>query len=351
MKICHINFSFTIGGVENMIIDILNEQSKDSEVYLVIVNNKYNHELLDRISKRVSLFFIDRPQGNKRGLIYVFRLWLLLAKMRPQVIHCHTHNLINILLPFKKRCVYTVHQIGIPLINLKKYKKLFSISKAVQDDLKKRESIDSELVYNGIDFTKVKSRTNYSFGNSDVFRIIQVGRLQHLQKGQDILVDSLRGLADQGRIEKISVDIIGDGPSQEYLQQLINEKKLEIYITLVGAKDRDWVYENLSSYNLLVQPSRSEGFGLTLIEAIAAGLPVIASNIDGPAEILQNFSSSYLFETENINELSQKIIEVQKDYAINHIEAKCLTSLEKAKKSFSVTNTSNTYMEYYKSMK
>ena len=72
--------------------------------------------------------------------------------------------------------------------------------------------------------------------------------------------------------------------SKDYLKDQIKKYQLENNIRIKGHKDRSWIFKNLSSYHLLVQPSRSEGFGLTLVEAVAAGLPVISSKIDGQAK-------------------------------------------------------------------
>jgi glycosyltransferase involved in cell wall biosynthesis len=348
MRICHINFSLGLGGAENLLVDIINEQVKTTDVSLIIVNKNYDPGILKRVSKAVQTILINRPQGNKKNPFHIFRLWLTLYKVKPDVIHCHTPNLIQILMPFKKRCVYTIHTVGTPLTHLYKYKKLFAISEAVKDDVKKRSGLDSFLVYNGIDFPKFKKKDTYHYNSSDTFKIIQVGRLKHQIKGQDLLIESLSHLMNTYHIEKVHLDIVGNGTSEKYLESLAQKLGLKEFITFKGLKDRSWIYENLCQYHLLVQPSRYEGFGLTAIEAIAAGLIVVASAIDGPLEILNGIPSVILFETENIQDLTLKIKDVINSYISNNqIEERCKSSSDIIENRYSLTSTAKNYLSYY----
>ncbi len=347
MRVCHISFSFLIGGIENMVVDILNEQAKTIDTHLVIVNKTYNQEIIDRISADVHVHFINRPQGNPNPF-YIFRLWYLLLKLRVQVIHCHSPKLIMFLLPFKNKCIYTVHNIGISLKNLNRYKKLFAISKAVKEDLYNRGNLNSELVYNGIHFETFTKRTEYQLQRGEAFKIVQVSRLLHEQKGQDILIKAVQELVLQKHLPQVELHIIGDGPSENYLSDLITTLDVGKAIKLVGPKDRSWIYNNLKDYHLLVQPSRFEGFGLTVLEAIAAGIPVIASDIDGPAEILRNMSGSWLFENENVSQLIGAIKEVMTQYQDDKIASLCLNDIIEAKRRFSVVATAQNYLEHYK---
>jgi glycosyltransferase involved in cell wall biosynthesis len=349
MRVCHISFSFLIGGIENMVVDILNEQCKTIDTHLIIVNKTYNQDIIDRISAKVQVHFINRPQGNNNPL-YILKLWFLLLKLRPQAIHCHSPKLIMFLLPFKRKCLYTVHNIGISLKNLNRYKQLFAISNAVKNDLYQRGSLASELVYNGIHFDKFVKKTNYEFDADQNFKIVQVSRLLHEQKGQDILIKAVHMLIQHNEHLKIELHIIGDGPSENNLKELVASLELDKIILFIGPKDRSWIYNRLNDYDVLIQPSRFEGFGLTVLEAIAAGIPVIASDIDGPAEVLKDMASAYLFENENIEELSSKITDVMADYKSHKIPQICQIDLSKAKRTFSVDTTAAEYCNHYRKL-
>ena len=82
------------------------------------------------------------------------------------------------------------------------------------------------------------------------------------------------------------------------------------YVTFLG--DCHDVSQQLQQSDILVVPSREEGFGLVAIEGMAAYVPVIASNVGGLAEIIQNGYNGYLFEKENYTELAELILKVMK---------------------------------------
>lgn len=347
MKICHLVFSFPVGGIENLLIDIANEESTTCEVVIMIINNSYNLEALKRISQNVQIVFINRPEGNKWNFIYLLKLWYFLFLLNPDIIHTHFSKTVLFIFPFKAKCVVTIHQVGEPLKYLRLYKEIFSISKAVKSDIKKRRGFDSILIYNGIRFGDFLRRTNYELSTNTQFRLIQIGRLVHSQKGQDVLIKAVNLITKDFGIKNIYVDIIGDGTSKDYLKNQIKKYQLESNITIKGYKDRSWIFENLSSYHCLVQPSRSEGFGLTLVEAVAAGIPVIASNIDGPAEILKGIPSAFLFEDQNDKDLSEKIANLISMYYDESLEAKCQSSYVIMKDNFNIKKTVENYLKCY----
>ena len=111
-------------------------------------------------------------------------------------------------------------------------------------------------------------------------RIVMVSKLNHEKKGQDLLIKAAVGLKGL-----VHVDLIGDGSSREYLQQLIQELYVEELISLLGTKSQPYITAHLADYDLFVQPSRWEGFGLTVAEAMAAKVPVLVSAGQGLAEV------------------------------------------------------------------
>ncbi|WP_017259464.1 glycosyltransferase [Pedobacter arcticus] len=349
MKVCHISFSFLIGGIENMLVDILEEQSQHIETTLIVINKNYDEKILNRISNRVKIILIDRPEGSKNPY-YLAKLWLTLFRINPAVIHCHTPNIIDILSPFKSKCIYTSHTTGVPVENLHKYKRLFSISIAVQDDLMVRGGLTSEMIYNGIDFSLFKTKKNYTTQPDEQFKLVQVSRLLHEQKGQDISLEAISVLVNNLGVKNVHLDIIGDGPSEEYLKNLCENLKLQPYVSFLGPKDRSWIYEHLVNYHALVQPSRFEGFGITVIEAVATGIPVISSNIEGPLEVLENVNSAYIFDINSVNEFASQIKQVITDYQHHEMEDRCLQGLKVTRDKFKVTDTANNYLKAYKQL-
>ncbi|NEU09996.1 glycosyltransferase [Flavihumibacter sp. R14] len=345
MKILHIIFSLNVGGAETMLVDIVNRQAETDQVHLIVINNSFSSELIDGIKPDILVYFVKRPVGSL-NILKILQLNYLVFKIQPDIIHFHDHNAIR-LVRFKgtaKTCL-TVHDVNKPIVNFKKYDRLYSISDAVKNDILRRSLSKSTRIYNGIDFNKVKRRKNYDF--KPVFKIVQVGRLHSEKKGQNILLHALGLLINERHISNIRLDFIGDGPSLAQLQELSTELKISGQVAFLGVKTREQIYNDLRDYHLLVQPSYYEGFGLTVIEGIAAGLPVIVSNVDGPAEIIEGLPSAWRFELTDVWTLADHIVEIIELYRLGKIETRCHLSYLTARNKFSIVKTAHNYVRSY----
>lgn len=340
MNITHIIFALKTGGSETMLVDILNEQVNTQSVSLIIINNLINQTLLEQIDNRIDIIQIGRKEKS-RSIIHFIKLNYHLSLINPEVIHCHNHAVIRMIF-IRRNAVLTVHDMNIPTENFKYYKTIFAISNAVKFDIEKRSEIRPVLIYNGINIVGVMQKKDYAF---DIFRIIQVSRLDHKKKGQHILLKALKILVNDYKIKYIYVDFIGSGNSLSYLKDLVLEYKLKKHVNFKGSCDREFIYNYLKDYNLLVQPSILEGFGLAITEAMAAKVPVLVSDLDGPKEILRNGKLGGLFTVGDSNDLAQKIISIYKNYS----DAVKLT--DKASKycqmNFSIKNTTVNYINKY----
>ena len=96
--------------------------------------------------------------------------------------------------------------------------------------------------------------------------------------------------------------------SYQYLKNLVKENGLENEIEFVV--NRTDIPHFLNEADLFVLPSRFEGLGLSALEAMAAGVPVIVSDVDGPRELVQDYKNGYLFESENSYALAEAITHV-----------------------------------------
>lgn len=131
--------------------------------------------------------------------------------------------------------------------------------------------------------TRSRASMRAAFGLTDSDQVVTlVGRVEFHQKRQDFVVEHLdeifRGL------ERAVLLIVGDGPDLEALKVRVSASTLSRRVVLTGW--RDDVVELLHSSDVLLLPSRFEGMPLTMLEAIAIGLPVIASAVDGMSEVL-----------------------------------------------------------------
>jgi glycosyltransferase involved in cell wall biosynthesis len=169
----------------------------------------------------------------------------------------------------------------------------------------------------------------------------------HEKKGQDILIKAISTLVSKYPAQDVSLDFIGDGPSSDYLQALARELKIESRLRFAGNKDRHWIKKNLSRYHILVQPSRFEGFGLTIVEGIAAGLPTIASDIDGPREILGPYDSCYLFAKDNEEDLAKRLSNIINTYRNGLMEGVFSIVYDTIGHRYSIDSTVTGYLKVY----
>ena len=349
MKIAHIIWSFEIGGAESMLVDIVNEQSEKHTVALIIVNSVINSELMSNISNKVKLTRINRKPGSK-NILDIAKLNIHLHKLKPDVIHCHKWNLVKLLWLSRYSKVLTVH---IPCFNsdnrsLIKYDRIFAISNAVANEITKRyKGITPVVVYNGIDFSKIDSREDYHY---DTFKMVQVGRLDCKQKAQDILLKALHFVVYRYGIKNIYLDFIGEGDSYDYLKTMTKELQLDSYCSFLGKQHREFINANLKNYDLLIQPSAIEGFGLTIVEGMAAKIPVLVSNIEGPEEIIQHGKFGYFFEVGNPKDCAKKIIKIMSKYEKHGLKENIDHAYRYALEHFDVRETDADYIAHYQEL-
>lgn len=346
MKIVHCFFTMHTGGSQILAIDMLNEMCKQHEVSLVVVNNQWNEELIKTLSPLVKIYLINRKEGS-RNPFPILRFNLLLNKLKPDVVHCHEVKLVNLIRFSKVKKIYTVHDVGIKNTAIDKYDSIIAISSAVAADIKNRFNIDARVIHNGIPMNNFKKRAQYVISSEPLIKLVQVSRLVHEKKGQDILIRALYKLIAVHKKSNIVLDIIGIGNSMNYLKSLTDELGLSRHINFLGEKDRSWIYDNLANYHALIQPSRFEGFGLTVVEGVAAGLPVVVSNIEGPAEIMTGISTKFLFETTNADDCAymiNKLIEYYQQGKMKDILEEMYSSM---KQRFSIESSVVQYLDAY----
>ena len=95
-------------------------------------------------------------------------------------------------------------------------------------------------------------------------------------KGQKVLIEAAKILKDHG--VDFSIDFIGNGKNEAELKNLTKNYHLENNINFLGFQSRTYVYDNLCHYDLYVQPSIFEGFGLTVSEAKILHKPIVTTN-------------------------------------------------------------------------
>jgi glycosyltransferase involved in cell wall biosynthesis len=145
---------------------------------------------------------------------------------------------------------------------------------------------------------------------TDHMRLLFVGRLTPV-KGVRILLDSFTRVLETS--PETTLDIIGDGEDRAHLEELA--KPLGDKVRFLGYRSQEEVAEALSSADALVLPSFAEGLPVVLMEALAAGTPVICSQVAGVAELVEQGESGFVIPAGDVATLTARILELADDPA------------------------------------
>lgn len=323
---------------------------------LVVISGNYGEDLT--VKKKLKWL------GNESGFLFykdisaLIELVRVLKKEKPEIIHLNSskagvvgaiaaklagikkiiftaHGWVfsDETLPFFKKFFYIfLHRVAgffqDKIINVSEYDKKIALKYRIAPEKK------LETILNGIDtnyfkdnfFSKEEARkeikniisngkflvsnqiiiTNEQEKKIGEFWIGTIGRLVK-EKNYQLLIKAIKNLKDEVSELKIKCLIIGDGYEKENLKTQIANYKLEEDVFLLGEIKNAFRY--LKAFDLFVLPSRKEGLPFTLIEAMAAEIPVLTSDVGGMTEVIEE-EKGWLFQSENEKDLVKKAEEV-----------------------------------------
>lgn len=281
---------------------------------------------LERFS--ASATFLDRPRGSKR-LDYLGQVLQLIEKHRIDVIHCHGGGcqywalLCKLVYPHLK-LVFTVHD-ATSLAHLSWIEHWlhrvcfttiavspFVYKQALQLGLK-----SPRLIENGIPLERFQRAKPVQPSELDAaptaspIRLICVSRFDAPTKGHDILIDALARLKHAGYDFTCRlVGTIADESPHAYAAMMDQIARLGLSSRVSVLLDCDDVPAQLAQSDVFVLPSRSEGFGLVVVESLAAGLPCVVSAIPGPMDIVRHGVEGLHFASEQPEALCDALIQL-----------------------------------------
>lgn len=162
-----------------------------------------------------------------------------------------------------------------------------------------RYPVEIQVIPNGIDLNSVRAGSN---GGGDPLRIIFAGRFAH-QKNPQAVVRILSKVHEPAWV----CTMIGDGALYADIQEHLEQFELTDRFELTGWLDQDAVIQAFQESDLLLMPSRSEGLPVVGVQALAAGLAIVASNVGGFPEIVQQGKNGYLFDPDDETGMAEAI--------------------------------------------
>lgn len=357
MNILHLSRTMGQGGAEKVVVDLC-ENTKSNFDKIVVLSNggiKVNklkehgiyHEIIpDFESKKIKDIFIT-----------IMTMMRVVRKYNINIIHSH-HRMgafyaqIIRLFNNKLKLVYTAHNVFynkkiLTKLSLRKTA-IIAVGEGVKNNLIEFYDIQpnlSKVINNSVKFHEDNDFTRPIECEKDKIVISCMGRLSE-QKGIEFLLKSINQIVKRNRDINILLLVIGDGEKKEDLVKLTQELSIDKYIKFLGYKSNVQEYMKFSRF--IVSSSLWEGFPLTLIECFAQGKTVIASNIVGNNEIIEDGYSGILFKSKDIDELSNAIVKLsQDDQLLRYLENNAKKAYELR---FSFQEYINKYLCIYKSL-
>ena len=343
MKILHFIGSFLDGGIENLLINVVNRQAAQSEEVAIMIGTTYNVKMFSLLDNRIKVIRINKPIDSKNPW-YLIKIICSYHAFKPDVLHLHSPG-VEYLFPFKptkEHRVVTIHNETIKIPFSSTVDQYIAISQCVKDSFIRQTGHDNCVIcYNGIDVERFALKQHY-FNKPQ--KLIALGRILFSVKAQDLIVKAFSNVRPEKR-EQMTLDIWGDGKDFDALRSIVLKLGLEKNVSLVGNVSNNYVTKHLCDYDMIICASHHEGLGIAAIEAMAAGVPVLLSDALGFVEVTDGGKFGKHFAHSNETALTAAIENAYQDYTSMCNTARSAVSY--AKEKFSINNYVSTLLKLY----
>ena len=310
MKILHVISDLNIGGAQRLLIDLLPIQQKDHEVTLLVFRDAYTE--FTSITLKHGIRIVSLQANSLYDPRIIFRLRNEIKTY--DIIHAHLFHALYwtslASIGLNANLVYTEHSTSnsrrgkwyfryIEQFMYARYNKVIAISRETQESLMlwlKSSKDDSRFVCinNGIDTSRFAFSNPAHKANAEMIKLMMVSRFAPA-KDQKTIIRALTHLDAH-----FLLDLVGDGDTMESVRQYALEQGVSDRVNFLGM--RQDIPELIASCDIGIQSSLWEGFGLTAVEFMAAGKPIIASRVPGLEQVVEG--AGLLFEKGNDIELA-----------------------------------------------
>jgi sugar transferase (PEP-CTERM/EpsH1 system associated) len=304
--VVHVVRQFAMGGLENGLVNLINHSPPGRVRHAVVCLTS-----ADRFAQRIHVPDIEvvslgfRPGNDWAGL---HALWRTLRRLRPAVVHSRNLGTVDAaLVGWLARAPVRIHgEHGWDVYDLHGSRRRYRLyRRAIAPFVTKFVTVSRDLerwltnvvgiprrkvvqIYNGVDLRRFAGggppAVGWPYGSEFV-----IGTVTRFETVKDPLtlargfVELLR--ADPGQRRRVRLAMIGDGPLRKEVQQFLEREGVASCCWLPGA--RDDVPALLGRMNVFALTSRNEGISNTILEAMASGLPIVATAVGGNVELVQ----------------------------------------------------------------
>ena len=368
--VLHVLYRFDTGGLENGVVNLLNRLPPGRFRHAVLALDRVEPSFAARLQRSdVGLFALNKPPGHAFRLYP--RIWRLLRDLKPSIVH--TRNLAALEVQFVAAAAAVPGRIhgehGRDIEDLdgtskkqQRIRRLYSafvhryvtVSRELQEYLVRRVGIPAEKVhqiYNGVDTVRFRPAAagrdaiaGCPFDGPGVLIVGTVGRMQTV-KNQTLLARAFVRACRSGSAaaEALRLVLVGEGPLRAQCQAIVEDAGLASRAWLPG--ERGDVPQLMRGLDAYVLPSLAEGISNTILEAMATGLPVIATDVGGSGELVQHQRTGLLVPTQDVEALARALLRLVDDPKA--AAAMGRAARDEAERRFSLDTMVKSYAELY----
>lgn len=330
--VVHVIQHLIIGGLENGIVNIVNRTPPGRLRHAIVCLSHYS-DFRNRIaSPDVPVVALDKRAGKDPA--HYVRLWRTLRRLRPAIVH--TRNLGTI------ECAAVARAAGVPVTvhgehgwemsdlhgaNTKhrRYRRWLrpfiteqvAVSRHMAEWLVEVVGVDARRVaqiHNGVDTERFAPRGTVPapavalpFAGDDLCVVGTVGRMQQVKDPVTLAAAFARAAKRDARLAaRLRLVMTGDGPLRQDVERCLASEGVSHLAWLAGA--RDDVPAMLRTLDVFVLPSLNEGISNTILEAMASGLPVIATRVGGNPELVADGEEGRLVPSGDVDAMADAIV-------------------------------------------
>jgi sugar transferase (PEP-CTERM/EpsH1 system associated) len=367
-RIVHVVYRFDVGGLENGLVNLINRLPAASYRHVVVALTEVTEFRRRVVREDVEYVSLHKAPGH--GFRLYPRLFSLFRRLAPAIVHTRNLAALEATVPAWAAGVpVRIHgEHGRDVSDLdgtsRKYRlvrrayrpfvtRYVALSKDLQQYLRVGVGVPDTAIaqiYNGVDTSRfvpaVRNRVPIAgcpFDRPDQWLVGTVGRMEAVKDQVTLAEAFVRAVRVDSRGDRLRLVIAGDGPLRA---------PAEAVLDAVGLRDRAWlpgeradIPEILRGLNCFVLPSLAEGISNTILEAMASGLPIVATRVGGNAELIEDGLTGRLVPAANAESMAAALVDYFDDPATarRHARAARLAAV----RNFSLDRMVSEYRSLY----
>lgn len=331
-KIVHIAQS--AGGVAEYLYMLLKNWENSEYENVLIVSEDYQSQIerFKPYAKQIYVIPMIRDICFKSDINAIFKVRKILKKESSDVVYLHSSKAgaigrLALLLDFKTKILYNAHgwyfnaQISrkkkiffaiVEKVLALKTNKIINISKSEYDSALKYKIAPKKkmcIIENGIDFKKFKNSSKFRIETRKKFNIdddeVVIGVVGRISEQKDPITSIRAFNIVKNKYNKLKLLMVGSGELEKNVVEYAKKNNIEKDVIITGWVD--CVESYIPAFDIAILPSKWEGFGLVIIEYMACDKPIVASDIGGISNIIEDKINGFLIKSGDYKELSEKI--------------------------------------------